>query len=106
MSKTRVVNIYNEPCDVLVNRSTEWGNPFTHVKDKKTKAKFIVKTRKEAIEKYREWIINQPELMNRLHELKGKKLGCTCFPKSCHADVLVELIESIDNRTASLFDIP
>jgi len=103
MSKTRVVNINVESCDVLVCRPSAWGNPYTHIKDKKTKAKFVVSTRKEAVEKYREWILSQPELMNRLHELKGKKLGCVCAPKMCHADILVELIESIDYNSHSLF---
>ena len=28
------------------------GNPYTHIKDRQTKAKFIVRTRDEAIERY------------------------------------------------------
>jgi len=60
------------------------GNPFTIGKDG---------TREEVVEKYREWIKTQHHLMNSLNELKDKVLGCFCHPKSCHGDVLIELIE-------------
>lgn len=80
--------------DIYIGRPSKWGNPFTHLKDKKTKAEFTVETREEAIEKYREWILTQPQLMNSLHELKNKILGCWCKPQSCHGDVLLELIKT------------
>jgi hypothetical protein len=49
-------------------------------------------TRAEVIEKYRAWIVEQPELMAALHELCGKDLACWCAPpEPCHADVLLEL---------------
>lgn len=88
---TKVVNKYKEPYDVYIGRGSKWGNPFTHIKDRKTKAEFIVKSREESIEKYRQWILSQPNLLNDIHELKGKTLGCFCKPKSCHGDVLAEL---------------
>lgn len=94
---TRVVNLNQEPYDVKIDRSTIWGNPYSH-KDN-TLAKYKVKTRKESIEKYREYIMNNPELLERLPELKGKVLGCHCKDidpkksKACHGDVLVELLE-------------
>jgi hypothetical protein len=72
------------------------GNPYTHIKDKKTLAIHVVKTREEAITKYRQWILDKPELINSLHELRGKRLGCYCHPKPCHGDVLIELINFID----------
>lgn len=91
-SKTKVVNKYhNVPYDVYIGRGSKWGNPFSHLPN--TKAQYQVKTRKEAIEKYREWIMTQPHLLSSLHELKGKTLGCFCKPKPCHGDILVELIE-------------
>ncbi len=89
---TKVVNLKNEDYDVYIGRGSKWGNPFTHIKDKKTLAEHIVNTREEAIEKYREYIINNPELMGSLSELKNKVLGCYCKPESCHGDILVELI--------------
>lgn len=102
--KTKVVNIKQESCDVLVCRPSEWGNPFTHIKNKKTLATYIVSSRKEAIEKYRIWILEQPHLLEKIHILKGKRLGCFCAPKQCHADVLVEMIEALDApKYSSLF---
>lgn len=91
--KTKVVHCKKEDYDIYIGRPSKWGNPFTHL-NKTTKAKFKVKTREEAIKKYEEWILNQPELLKDLHELKGKTLGCWCKPKSCHGDILVELIEN------------
>ena len=97
MCETTVVNCKKDEYDVLICRGTKWGNPYTHIKDKKTLALYIVSSRKEAIEKYREYILNKPELLKDLIELKGKRLGCYCKQKnkkvSCHGDILVELIE-------------
>jgi hypothetical protein len=35
--------------------------------------------------------MQQPALLQALHELKGKDLICWCAPERCHADVLLEL---------------
>jgi hypothetical protein len=91
---TRVVHCQKEPYDVYIGRPSDWGNPFTHIKDKSTRAEFIVRNREEAISKYREWVISQPEMMKRLEDLRGKTLGCWCKPKSCHGDVIIELLNS------------
>lgn len=90
---TTVVNKNKEDYDIYIGRGSKWGNPFTHIKNKKTKAEFIVDSRSEAILKYKEWIVNQNELINSLEELRDKKLGCFCKPKQCHGDILVELLE-------------
>lgn len=91
---TKVVNKYKEPYDVYIGRGSKWGNPFTHI-SKGTKAKYVVSSREEAIEKFREYILHGDgkNLLNDLKELEGKTLGCFCKPKSCHGDVLVELIK-------------
>lgn len=91
----RVVHRKKEKYDVLIDRTTKWGNPFTHLPIENTKAEFQVKTRKEAIESYRKWIIEGEgkHLLNDLHELKDKTLGCWCKPDSCHGDVLAELVD-------------
>lgn len=80
----RVVHCRREACDVYVGRPSKWGNPFIIGRDG---------TRSEVIEKYREWILTQPELMSSVHELKGKTLGCYCAPLPCHGNVLLELAE-------------
>jgi hypothetical protein len=99
---TRVVHCKKETYDIYVGRPSKWGNPFTHLNDA-TQAKFKVGSRKEAIDAYREWITkgDGQYLLDDLDELEGKILGCWCAPKSCHADVLVELIEN--RKYVSLF---
>lgn len=87
--KTKVVHCKKEKYDIYIGRPSKWGNPFTIGKDG---------TRDEVIQKYREWIKTQPQLLNSLYELKGKVLGCWCYPKACHGDVLVELIEDCQKR--------
>jgi hypothetical protein len=44
------------------------------------------------IRKYREYLLSNPDLLDRLPELEGKTLGCWCAPKPCHGDVLVEIL--------------
>jgi len=85
---TTVVNIHNKNAkyDVLVDRTTDWGNPFT------------VRTwgRTKAVQMFRAWLPMQAHLMARLHELKGKRLGCHCGKgKMCHARVLAEFADAL-----------
>jgi hypothetical protein len=89
---TRVVNIQKEPYDVIIDRSTIWGNPYSHKEG--TLAKYKVKTRGEAVAAYRAYIMDNPDLMERLSELEGKVLGCHCKPLPCHGDILVDLINN------------
>nr|WP_244980349.1 DUF4326 domain-containing protein [Bacillus wiedmannii] len=92
--KPTVVNMYHEvPYDVYIGRGSKWGNPFSHLLN--TQAIFKVDTREESIEMYRKWIMQKPNLLEELHELKGKTLGCFCKPKPCHGDVLIELIDRL-----------
>jgi len=55
---TKVVHCKKEKYDVYIGRPSKWGNPFTHIKDKKTKAEFIVDNREEAVQRYKDWILN------------------------------------------------
>lgn len=88
---TRVVHCKREQHDVYIGRPSIWGNPFSHKAG--TLAQFQVSSREEAISKYREWLMQQPELLKKVHELKGKTLGCWCKPAACHGDVLAELAD-------------
>ena len=94
MSNCTVVNKRKSAFDVYIGRGSKWGNPFTY-KQTGTKAKFVVPDRETAVESYREWITQGEgrHLLDSLHELKGKVLGCYCKPKACHGDVLVDLVE-------------
>jgi hypothetical protein len=82
--KTIVVHFRKSPYDIYIGRPSLWQNPFKIGIDG---------TREEVIEKYREYILNKPELMERLNELKGKRLGCWCRPQKCHGDILIELLD-------------
>ena len=46
---TRVVHCQREEYDIYIGRPSEWGNPYTHIKSEATLAKFVVRTREEAI---------------------------------------------------------
>lgn len=78
----RVVHCKKDKFDVYIGRPSKWGNPFIIGKDG---------SREDVIKKYREWILNQYDLLKDLQELKGKILGCFCAPQACHGDVLIEL---------------
>jgi len=90
----KVVHCKKEAYDVYIGRPSKWGNPFTHIKNQQTLAKFQVETRQEAVDAYRKWITEGDGkfLLKDLSELEGKTLGCWCSPQSCHGDVLVELL--------------
>ena len=90
---TTVVNKNKSKYDVYIGRGSKWGNPYTHLNLDSSKAKYKVKTRKEAIEKYKEYLLigDGKYLLDDLHELENKSLGCYCKPKSCHGDILAAL---------------
>ena len=89
---TIIVNLNKEPYDIYIGRGSKWGCPYTIIKDRPTLAKEIVDSKEEALSKYKEYVLNSPELMGSLDELDGKTLGCFCKPEPCHGDVLLELI--------------
>lgn len=92
MNETKVVHCKKDNYDIYIGRGSIYGNPFTHIKNKKTKAEFIVSTRADAITAYKNWVLTQPQIINNLEFLRGKRLGCFCAPKSCHGDILIELL--------------
>jgi len=95
MALTTVVHNLHDEFDVYIGRAvpesgreaSKWGNPFVLEED--TDAE-----RERVLAIYRAWIVDQPDLMSSLEELRGKRLGCWCAPKKCHGDVLVELLET------------
>lgn len=76
--------MHREPCDVLIDRRTKWGNPFQVGIDG---------TREEVIAKHLLHVLSRPDLMANLGELRGKRLGCHCKPRACHGDNYVFLLE-------------
>lgn len=80
----KVVHCKREPYDIYIGRPSKWGNPYSIGRDG---------TREEVIEKYRDYILNRPDLISALPELMNKCLGCWCKPQACHGDVLIEMVE-------------
>lgn len=85
-----VVHCKKSPYDIYIGRPSPFGNPYSHLDG--TLAQFKVETREEAIKKYEEWLLSQPELVERVKkELKNKVLGCFCHPLRCHGHVLARI---------------
>jgi hypothetical protein len=93
---------------------SDWGNPFTgnmtedyvnNQVDYWRRVRIIdrpilVGSRSTLVDLYRQWVLAYPTLRSRLHELRGKTLGCWCGswkpgdpPLGCHARVLAELAD-------------
>lgn len=85
---TRVVHCKKDPYDVYIGRPSKWGNPFVVGKDG---------SREDVIVKYGKWLNENQALLDDLHELKGKTLGCWCFPLPCHGDILADRAERLSN---------
>ncbi len=78
----KVLNKYKdkEP-GIYIGRPSVWGNPFVIGKDG---------SREEVVAKYEQYLLNNPELMLQLPNLKGKNLVCFCSPQKCHGDILLK----------------
>ena len=103
MSKTRVVNIKNDPYDVYIGRGmrnvhssyrkSRWANPY------KISRYATREERQESLNQYealiRAMITKTPSVKKALLALDGKRLACWCKPKACHGDILVKLIDEL-----------
>lgn len=83
---TRVVHCKKEPYDIYIGRPSIYGNPFRLGKDG---------DRVEVLEKYRNYIMSSPRLLEQIKRLKGKTLGCWCKPELCHGDVIAEILDGV-----------
>jgi hypothetical protein len=104
---TKVVNIKKDKCDVYIGRKKDskyhFGNIATH-KDS-TLAPIKVATRKLAIQAYKDWLEGiaykeiEPErrqwILDNIHTLHDKTLGCFCKPLACHGDILAEMADKL-----------
>lgn len=64
-----------------IDRNTVWGNPFVLGDDG---------DRETVIENYRDYLTKKPSLQRQSQNLRGKILGCWCYPQNCHGHVLIE----------------
>lgn len=101
-----VVHCKEEEYDIYIGRHDDeeigfWGNPYSHREG--TLAKFKTRSRKESIEMFERYMLSNVKMMSRLHELKGKRLGCFCKskknPKSCHGDVIAKHVNALSTHS-------
>jgi hypothetical protein len=91
---TRRVN-WNDPYDFLITRDTIFGNPFSHKLN--TKAEYKVATKRESIDKFRDYFNSNKKLQEACKILKDKRIACQCPSGSyCHGDVYVDFLDSCD----------
>jgi hypothetical protein len=91
--KTSVVNIKFQEFDLYIGRKNAsrglgqsvWANPFPINAGC---------TREQSIERFTQYLLGSPELLARLDELRGKRLGCWCKPLGCHGDILAGLADA------------
>ena len=86
--KCRVVHCKKEPYDVYIGRPSRWGNPYVIGRDG---------TRDQVVAKFRDYILQNKDLLLDVPSLRGYRLGCFCSPLSCHGDVLKELADACPN---------
>lgn len=89
------VNIRHNRFDVLVDRTTIFGNPFVVGKDG---------SRHECLAKYHRYLWNriktEPAFRAKVGALHGKVLGCWCAPYRCHAAQLHQAAKVIAAENA------
>lgn len=98
------VETHNGSNSFYIGRGSILGNPYTHIKDRKTKAIYEVKDRDEAIDRYSDYFdlmygsnIAYTKAIDEIYDFykKGEDvyLGCFCKPLRCHGDVIKGKLE-------------
>jgi hypothetical protein len=70
-----------------IDRNSDWGNPFEMPADG---------DRDTVCDSYEIFFPRKFSLHNRIEELRGKVLGCWCYPQRCHGDFLASKVQSDD----------
>lgn len=92
------------PNNFYIGRGSILGNPYTHIKDRKTKAIYEVKDRDEAIDRYSDYFdlmygsnIAYTKAIDEIYDIyksgNDVYLGCFCKPLRCHGDIIKEKLE-------------
>ena len=98
------VETHNGPNNFYIGRGSVLGNPYTHIKDRKTKAIYEVKDRDEAIDRYSDYFdlmygsnIAYTKAIDEIYDIyksgNDVYLGCFCKPLRCHGDIIKEKLE-------------
>jgi hypothetical protein len=69
---------------ISIERPSKWGNPYVIGIDG---------DRATVVRKHKEWFPRQERLVKALAELDGANLVCSCKPRLCHGDNLVEFFK-------------
>ena len=72
-------------------KRSDWYNPDKMGEDR-SEAK-----RNAVCDAYEKRLNNRPDLLARLPELKGKVLGCWCYPLRCHGHYLASLANEVQS---------
>lgn len=90
--ETKVVNKNHGMDGIAVMRGSLFGNPYTHIKDKKTLAEFVVETREESLEMFEIYFLKRVKedraFRSAVLKLKNETLKCCCVPLKCHAEII------------------
>jgi hypothetical protein len=94
---TTVVNIktcpdfnpWHNPNDVYIGRFND-KSPYGVFEKSKWHNPYKGEPNDVLLEKFRQYVLQKPELLAQIPELKGKRLGCWCHPKDCHGHLLAD----------------
>lgn len=87
-SPATVVNVKTDRCDVLIDRTTIFGNPFPEWQW----------GREGCIRRHRHYFYERlhrdPAFRAAVLSLRGCRLGCHCAPLPCHGDTIAEFLNT------------
>ena len=92
----KLVNIKHSACDIYIGRPSKFGNPYTSSK-KSNLAKFNVNTLEESLLGYRNYLVENKQLLIDIEQLRDKTIGCYCIDSEeykirdkiiCHGQII------------------
>lgn len=92
------------PNNYPIYRGSILGNPYTDIKDRRTKALWVVNTREEAIEKYGTYFDVKysgdtafkavvDDIYEKFKNGEDVYLECYCKPLPCHGDLIAKKLQ-------------
>ena len=100
----RPVNLRREAYDVYIGRAGRghdgyFGNPFQVARNCQRCGHFHADAQ-STLSCYRSYfetkLATDPEFKRRVHELRGKRLGCFCKPGPCHGDIIAAYVNGLE----------
>ena len=104
----QLVNIKHSECDIYIGRPSKYGNPYSSKESKL--AQFHVSTLEESLLGFRNYLINNKQLLIDIEELRYKIIGCFCTESKeykvgdkivCHGQIIQMYLQNskyvIDN---------